>query len=44
MTETINEITQEIDNSPEPEQIQAEFDEDTGKIVEFHRETNEKVA
>ena len=41
MTETISEITHEIDNSPEPEQIEASFDEETGKLVEFHRETIE---
>lgn len=44
MTETINEIAQEIDTGVIPEQIEVEIDEDTGKLVEFHRETIEKVA
>jgi hypothetical protein len=44
MTETIQEITQEIDTGKEPEQIEVQIDPETGKLVEFHRETNEKVA
>ncbi len=44
MTEVIEQIEQEIDNSMEPEQIQVEFDSETGKLVEFHRDTLEKVA
>ncbi len=44
MTETIAEISQEIDTSPKPEQIEVEIDPETGKFVEFHRETVEKVA
>ncbi|MGA2666660.1 MAG: hypothetical protein ABSE91_01040 [Patescibacteria group bacterium] len=44
MTETIQDINQEIDNSETPEQIQAEFDPETGKLTEFHRDTIEKTA
>jgi len=44
MTETIEGIGQEIDCSPKPEQIEVSVDEETGKLVEFHRDTLEKVA
>ena len=44
MTETIEGIAQEIDCSPKPEQIEVAIDEETGKLVEFHRETQEKTA
>ena len=44
MTEVIGEIGAEIDNSPEPEQIEVSFDEETGRLTEFHRETIEKTA
>ncbi len=44
MTETINEISQEIDTSRIPEQIEVQIDEQTGKLVEFHRNTEEKIA
>ena len=44
MTETIQNIEQEIDCSPKPEQIEVQVDPETGKLVEFHRETNEKAA
>lgn len=44
MTEVIEQITQEIDTGKEPEQIEAEFDSETGKLTEFHRETEEKIA
>ena len=43
MTETIKEITQEIDTSPIPECIQVDYDAQTGKLVEFHRETLEPI-
>lgn len=44
MTETIQDISQEIDTGKEPEQIEAEFDAETGKLTEFHRDTEEKIA
>jgi len=44
MTETIEGIDQEIDFSPKPEQIEVAVDKETGKFVEFHRETQEKTA
>lgn len=44
MTETIQEISQEIDTGKEPEQIEVQIDQKTGKLVEFHRDTDEKVA
>ena len=44
MTETIQEITQEIDTGKEPEQIEVEIDPATGKLTEFHRDTDEKIA
>ena len=44
MTETIQNIEREIDCSPKPEQIEVQIDQETGKLVEFHRETNEKAA
>lgn len=44
MTETIEGISQEIDTGKIPEQIEVSVDEETGKFVEFHRETNEKIA
>ncbi|MBM2820796.1 MAG: hypothetical protein HW405_556 [Candidatus Berkelbacteria bacterium] len=45
MTETIQDISREIDTSVTPEQIQVEIDQKTGKLVEFHRVTfEEKVA
>ena len=44
MTETIGEISQEIDTGKIPEQIEVEIDPETHKIVEFHRETEEKIA
>lgn len=44
MTETIQEITQEIDTGKEPEQIEVQIDPETGKLVEFHRDTEEKIA
>jgi len=44
MTETIQEISQEIDTGKEPEQIEVQVDQETGKLVEFHRDTNEKAA
>jgi hypothetical protein len=44
MTETIKEISQEIDISKIPEQIEVEIDERTGKLVEFHRVSEEKIA
>ena len=44
MTETIQEISQEIDTGKEPEQIEVQIDPETGKLVEFHRETEEKIA
>ncbi len=47
MTETIQEIKQEIDTGKEAcvaEQIEAEFDAETGKLTEFHRDTEEKIA
>ncbi len=44
MNETIQEISQEIDTGKEPEQIEVQIDPETGKFVEFHRETDEKIA
>ena len=44
MTETIQEISQEIDNGKIPEQIEVQFDPETGKLTEFHRDTQEKAA
>jgi methionyl-tRNA formyltransferase len=44
MTETIQNIEQEIDTGKVPEQIEVQIDPETGKFVEFHRETGEKVA
>ncbi len=44
MTEVIGEINAEIDHSLDPEQIEVEFDEETGRLTEFHRETIEEVA
>ena len=43
-TENIQYITREIDNDKEPEQIEVQVDPETGKLVEFHRETDEKAA
>jgi len=37
-TENIRDINREIDCSPQPEQLEIEYDENTGQIVEFHRE------
>jgi len=44
MTETIQDISQEIDTGKIPEQIEVQIDPETGKLVEFHRETDEKIA
>lgn len=45
MTETIGEIAQEIDTKDkEPEQIEVQVDPETGKFVEFHRETKPETA
>lgn len=44
MTETIQEISQEIDTGKIPEQIEVQIDPETGKFVEFHRDTEEKIA
>lgn len=44
MTETIQNIEQEIDTGKSPEQIEVQIDPETGKFVEFHRDTTEKVA
>jgi hypothetical protein len=43
MTEVIEQITAEIDNSITPETLEVEFDEETGRLTEFHRETVEKI-
>lgn len=42
-TENIQEITREIDQGA-VENIQVECDPETGKLVEFHRESQEKTA
>ncbi|KKQ90576.1 MAG: hypothetical protein UT15_C0009G0007 [Berkelbacteria bacterium GW2011_GWA1_39_10] len=42
MTETIQEISREIDTGKEPEQIDVQFDPETGKLTEFHRDTLEE--
>lgn len=44
ITENIKDIQREIDIDIEPEQIEVVVDPGTGKLVEFHRETNEKIA
>jgi len=44
MTETIGEISQEIDTGKTPEQIEVQVDPETGKFVEFHRETKPETA
>lgn len=43
-TENIQDISREIDSDKEPEQIEVQCDPETGQLVEFHRETNEKAA
>jgi len=40
-TENIQDISREIDTSDPSEVIEVETDPETGKIVEFHRETHE---
>lgn len=40
-TENIGEITREIDNQATAEVIEVEMDPETGKLVEFHRESLE---
>ncbi len=42
MTETIQNISQEIDTSRIPENIEVSIDPETGKFVEFHRVTLEE--
>ena len=44
-TENIQDISREIDTQDKkPEQIEVQIDPETGKLVEFHRETEEKAA
>lgn len=43
-TENIEEISREIDQEAKAEVIEAQVDPETGKLVEFHRESQEKVA
>ncbi len=38
MTEVIQQITSEIDTEKPVETIEVEFDEETGKLTEFHRD------
>lgn len=42
MTENIKDITREIDQDAPAETINVECDPETGKLVEFHRETLEE--
>ena len=45
-TENIQEISREIDENAKAEVIEVQMDPETGKLVEFHRETleDEKTA
>lgn len=44
MTEVIEQIHGEIDTGTQPENIEVEFDEESGRLTEFHRDTIEKTA
>lgn len=43
MTEVIEQITSEIDTGLTPEVLDVEFDEETGRLTEFHRDTFENI-
>lgn len=42
-TESIGEISREIDQDCQAEVIEVQHDPETGKLVEFHRESLENV-
>lgn len=42
-TENINEISREIDQNCQAEVIEVQTDPETGKLVEFHRESAQKT-
>lgn len=43
-TENIQEITREIDNEAKAEVIEVQADPETGKLVEFHRQSLEQTV
>ena len=43
-TENIQEITREISQEAKAEVIEVQADPETGQLVEFHRDTQEKTA